>query len=83
MTIPENTTKTPNKGTRNISVTQDRKEYTATRFKRRRYIERIRKEGKRKSGGAKHDTTQFKAHKHHHDHQQTTHTIWAVIVWKL
>ena len=70
MTHPENTTHTPNKGTRNILVTQDSKKHTATHFKKTR--ER-KKESKRKSGGAKHNTTQFKTHKRHHDHQQTTH----------
>ena len=70
MTHPENTTNTPNKGTRNISVTQDSKKHTATHFKKKK---KKKKEGKRKSGGAKHNTTQFKTHKRHHDHQQTTH----------
>ena len=72
MTHPENTTNTPNKGTRNISVTQDSKKHTATHFKKKKKKKK-KKEGKRKSGGAKHNTTQFKTHKHHHDHQQTTH----------
>jgi len=71
MTYPENTTHTPNKGTRNILVAQDSKKHTATHFKKKG--ERKKKESKRKSGGAKHDTTQFKTHKRHHDHQQNTH----------
>jgi len=35
MTYPENTTHTPNKGTRNILVAQDSKKHTATRFKKK------------------------------------------------
>ena len=42
MTHPENTTHTPNKGTRNILVAQDSKKHTATHFKKRR---RKKKEG--------------------------------------
>jgi hypothetical protein len=35
MTYPENTTHTPNKGTRNILVAQDSKKHTATHFKKK------------------------------------------------
>ena len=56
MTYPENTTHTPNKGTRNILVAQDSKKHTATHFKKKGA--RKKKESKRRSGGAKHDTTQ-------------------------
>ena len=40
MTYPENTTHTPNKGTRNILVAQDSKKHTATHFKKRRKKEK-------------------------------------------
>ena len=40
MTYPENTTHTPNKGTRNILVAQDSKKHTATHFKKKKKREK-------------------------------------------
>ena len=48
MTYPENTTHTPNKGTRNILVAQDSKKHTATHFKKKKKKEKK----KRASEGA-------------------------------
>jgi hypothetical protein len=47
MTYPENTTHTPNKGTRNILVAQDSKKHTATHFKKKRRKKEKKKKKKR------------------------------------
>ena len=88
MTHPENTTNTPNKGTRNISVTQDSKKYTATRFKKKgdTYKEIERKASER--AGAQSITQHSSKHTNattttNKPHIRGIRSAWAILVWKL
>ena len=59
MTYPENTTHTPNKGTRNILVAQDSKKHTATHFKKK---EKERKKRASERAGAQSMTQHSSKH---------------------
>ena len=62
MTYPENTTHTPNKGTRNILVAQDSKKHTATHFKKKGERKKKKKREQAKERGAQSMTQHSSKH---------------------